>query len=295
MVPEMGELVGRARVGVLTAATTAAMIGSARRLATAIGVARLKARARSRRSALIGRQLAAAPVGAGCGVCGGPGNWSVRPVIGAVLAAQWRLRSEERAVIDVQQGHTCADCGTNLRGRTLARAVSSVLGHPGPLRASVSAHPGLRVLEVNPAAGLTEHLAAATRHVCTTYPDVDMQRLPYEDDSFDVVLHSDTLEHVPDALLGMRECLRVAGAGWVVFTTPVLASRLSRARGRYSSRSYHGGDTGRSLVHHEFGADIWELLARAGATEIRLHLDEHPYAAAISCRRDRATAATPAA
>jgi SAM-dependent methyltransferase len=283
----MGRVVARARIGALVAAAAR----SARRAATSTGALELRSRARAHRHALIDRQLAVAPVEGRCAVCDGPGNWTVRPVINGVLAAQWRLRSGERAVIDVQQGHTCTDCGTNLRGRALARALSSVLGHPGPLGASLSARPGLRVLEVNPAGGLTEHLAAAARHVCTAYPDVDMQRLPFEDDSFDVVVHSDTLEHVPDALLGIRECLRVAGAGWVVFTTPVLASRLSRTRGRYSSRSYHGGDAGRSLVHHEFGADIWEMLARAGATEIRFHLDQHPYAAAISCRRERATVA----
>jgi SAM-dependent methyltransferase len=241
----------------------------------------------------MGRQLELVPVAGPCAVCGGPGNWSWRPVISTLLAAQWRLTSAQRAVVDVQQGHTCLDCGVSLRGRALARSILRVLDQAGSLRAGISARPGLRVLEVNPAEGLTTHLAAAAEHVCTAFPDVDMQRLPFGAGSFDVVVHSDTLEHVPDAVAGVRECLRVAGDGWVVFTTPVLPFRLTRSRGRMASRSYHGGDVGRSLVHHEFGADIWAILARAGATEIRVHAADFPYAVVIACRRESGTAETP--
>jgi hypothetical protein len=261
-------------------------VGVRRALAPVLTPARAWSTGRCRTA--MDRQLAEQPPRADCPVCAAPGVWAWRPVIWPVLAAQWRLSRRERAVLDVQQGHVCTRCGQSLRSRALARAVLDVVGAVPPLAAGLAAAGPLRLLEVNPAGGLSGYLAAAAAVTVTGYPEVDMQRLPYPDGSFDLVVHSDTLEHVPDAVLGMRECLRVAGSGWVVFTTPVLAGRRTRRR-RGIVRSYHGGDTGRALVHHEFGADIWAILAEAGATEVRLHLDEHPYAVAISCRARRAS------
>ncbi|MEA3217861.1 MAG: hypothetical protein QOJ19_4017 [Acidimicrobiia bacterium] len=257
------------------------------RVTTALRPARTRSAARRR--AAVQRELAARPVLELCPVCAGPGAWSWRPVISSLLATQWRLSSRERAVLDVQQGHSCTRCGLTLRARALARALLDVVEQASPLSAGLASVPDLRVLEINPAGGLSSHLAAAAVHVQTSYPEVDMERLPYADGSFDLVVHSDTLEHVADAEQGIRECLRVAGRGWVVFTTPVLPGRVSRLRGQWASRSYHGGDGSRSLVFHEFGGDIWTIPAAAGATEVRLHVSDHPYALVISCRRSVAT------
>jgi 2-polyprenyl-3-methyl-5-hydroxy-6-metoxy-1,4-benzoquinol methylase len=244
----------------------------------------VRGRARARRRVAMTQQLTRVPARERCPVCDAPGDWSWRPVVGALLAFQWRLTSRQRAIVDVQQGHSCGSCGLNLRARGLARAILDVAGARAPLASGLASKPGLRVLEINPAGGLTPYLAAASLHVCTSYPAVDMQQLPFPDASFDMVVHSDTLEHVPDAVQGMRECLRVAGGGQVVFTTPVLPERRSKRRGRRALRSYHGGDGGRSVVFHEFGADIWRLLVAAGAVDVRLHLEDFPYVVTISCR-----------
>jgi hypothetical protein len=36
------------------------------------------------------------------------------------------------------------------------------------------------------------------------YPQIDMTAMPYPDESYDVVLHSDTLEHIPDPIKGLQ-------------------------------------------------------------------------------------------
>lgn len=78
---------------------------------------------------------------------------------------------------------------------------------------------------------------------------------------------------------------RVAGSGCVIFTTPALSDRLSRRREtRWPHSSYHGGDTGRSLVHHEFGADLWVQAVAAGASAVVLDAEDYPYAIAVACR-----------
>ena len=54
------------------------------------------------------------------------------------------------------------------------------------------------MLEINEAGTLHPILRMLPRHRLVSYPEVDMTRLPFADRSFDLVVHSDTLEHVPD-------------------------------------------------------------------------------------------------
>ena len=78
------------------------------------------------------------------------------------------------------------------------------------------------------------------RHQLASYPDVDMMNLPFAAGAFDVVVHSDTLEHVSDPQRGLEECRRVLDErGAVVFTVPVVVGRLSRSRAGLAP-SYHG-------------------------------------------------------
>ncbi len=224
------------------------------------------------------------PVPALCSACGATGGFECRPVLPRRLARQWRLSRAERVAVNIQQGHTCTGCGNGLRGRSLADAIVGRLGVSGPLCDAWADALPTAVLEVNPASALTPILRGAARHVCTRYPDVDMQDLPFDDGEFHLVVHSDTLEHVADPVQGIRECLRVAGRGWVLFTTPILFGRVTRSRSRLPS-SYHGGDPGRSLVHWEFGPDLVPMLLAAGATEVGLTGHGYPYTCTVFCRR----------
>jgi SAM-dependent methyltransferase len=104
----------------------------------------------------------------------------------------------------------------------------------------------------------------------------DLMGLTYGDESFDLVLTSETLEHVPDlgrALAEIRRVLRPGGRH--VFTIPRLpgVERTStRARLREDGSieaivapllHHPGGDVGYP-VFTEFGEDVVEVLARAG-------------------------------
>jgi len=110
-----------------------------------------------------------------------------------------------------------------------------------------------------------------------------MQRLPHADESFDLVVHSDTLEHVPDPVRGLAECRRVLrDGGACVFTVPIIVGRLTRSRAGLPP-SYHGeaakGDA--YLVHTEFGADAWRWPLAAGFADCRIVSLEHPAAHAL--------------
>jgi len=58
-----------------------------------------------------------------------------------------------------------------------------------------------------------------------------MMQMRYSDRSYDLVVHSDTLEHVPQPVVGLAECYRVLGpGGFCVFTVPAILDRMTRSR-----------------------------------------------------------------
>jgi Methyltransferase domain len=91
----------------------------------------------------------------------------------------------------------------------LADAICSIFGSPLTLREFVASPDSrdLQVLEINPAGSLNPTLRRLRGHRLVEYPEVDMLKMPYETGTFDLIVHSDTLEHVPDpiAALGMAE------------------------------------------------------------------------------------------
>ena len=219
-----------------------------------------------------------------CAVCGSDELHYVEE-LSATLIHEWELSATEAAYVNRQQGLQCVRCGSTLRCMALATALLRHCGGTGTL-AEFSAAPAaqqLRVLEINEAGGVSPFLAKWPAHVFAQYPDVDMQRLPYPDGSFDLVVHSDTLEHVPDPVSGLAECRRVLREGGAcVFTVPIIVGRLTRSRAGLAP-SYHGeaakGDA--YLVHTEFGADAWTWPLAAGFADCRIVSLEHPAAHAL--------------
>ena len=103
----------------------------------------------------------------------------------------------------------------------------------------------------------------------------DLSRLSYADNSLDLILTSETLEHVPDLETAPREIHRVLAAGGRhVFTVPVLpTTRNTFSRsvvlpdGTIEHRApricHPAGDWGYP-VFTEFGTDLPALLTQAG-------------------------------
>jgi ubiquinone/menaquinone biosynthesis C-methylase UbiE len=126
------------------------------------------------------------------------------------------------------------------------------------------------------------------RRILAVYPEVDMQQLPYESDRFDLVIHSDTLEHVPGPVRALSECRRVLKpGGFCCFTIPIVVGRLTRTRSGLPP-SYHGEESGNQSdyqVQTEYGSDFWAQLFEAGFTECRIVSSEFPSAQAIAARK----------
>ena len=92
----------------------------------------------------------------------------------------------------------------------------------------------LRVLHVAPEPGLKAQLSrlpsleyvTADLHAPGVMREMDVQKIPFPDGSFDVILCNHVLEHVTDDHLAMRELYRVcAPGGWAIIQVPIHPSR----------------------------------------------------------------------
>src|SRR5437773_3777614 len=159
----------------------------------------------------------------------------------------------------------------------LAHAILRAYRVGGRFRGFVLKRPWLRILEVNPAGQLTQFLRRFPRHRLVSYPDVDLMDLPFGDSTFDLVVHSDTLEHLPDPVRGLAESRRVLRPGGVsCYTVPIVVARNTVERGDRPP-SYHGvASSPEHRVYTEYGADAWTQAVRAGFPECRIVALEYP-------------------
>jgi SAM-dependent methyltransferase len=233
-----------------------------------------------------------------CGTCGFVGRPLHRTALWPELIAQWQLDEAWARWMDEREGSRCAWCGSSLRSSGLAGAIVAEVHARHGTRATrlktLFREPRARrlaIAEINSAGNLHRYLAACpglryseygSRHPAVS--SEDLCALSYADASFDLVVTSDTLEHVPDVDAALREILRVLKPGAAhVFTTPVVWDRPSRQRARLEHGRIvhllppsHHGDPHRPsddfIVFHEFGADFPER-CRAAGFELALHRD----------------------
>ncbi|MFP5288959.1 MAG: methyltransferase domain-containing protein [Thermoanaerobaculia bacterium] len=200
--------------------------------------------------------------GRGCPSCGGRA-FAQRQVIRDHLAESWELSPREREWFDQREGNHCQSCGMSLRVRMLAWSLRRLFPRLGELR----------VLHLNQVNHLSPLLQPAQELIETTHLpgepwgaeiggliNQDLESLTFADGSFDLVIHSETLEHVFDPGRAMSEIYRVLKPGGrQLYSVPVLHGRATRRRlARVDGEvvellppSYHG-------VDREFPV-VWEL------------------------------------
>jgi len=207
-----------------------------------------------------------------CTVCGVEGRQiRQRWVLSRELARRWGQGLAER------ESMFCEHCGSSLRVRRIAEALVALYGATATSLASLVREDGfraLRIAEINSIGRMHPFLADAPQHVHVEYPEEDIHALSWADESFDLVLTSETLEHVPDPRRALRETFRVLRPGGRhVFTVPI-DTTLEATRARAGLSPEHHGRGGGPfglvtrkadmLVHTDFGCDLGELVEAAG-------------------------------
>jgi SAM-dependent methyltransferase len=224
-----------------------------------------------------------------CTVCGND-TFTDNKVLWDGLVSEWGISSEERQYIDRQQGSRCDRCGCNIRSVALAKAITSHWSFNGYFQEFAQRFRDLRILEINEASNLTKWLKDMPHRTLAEYPTIDMQDMPYASATFDLVVHSDTLEHIEKPIQALAECKRVLRPGGLLaFTIPVIVGRLSRSR-EGLLKSYHGNPgTGSDdyMVRMEYGADMWQQVIQAGFESVKIDTFEYPSGIAISASVSR--------
>ena len=149
----------------------------------------------------------------------------------------------------------------------------------------------LKILEIDEAGSSTKFFAEIPGHLFIKYPEFNMMNLPFADETFDIITHSDTLEHIPDPIAALSECYRLLKpVGRLAFTVPIVVDRLTRSR-RDLPLSYHGSPDGENqsdlIVYTEYGADMWKQVMQVRFAECRIIALEHPAAIALVAIKDK--------
>jgi SAM-dependent methyltransferase len=218
-----------------------------------------------------------------CVVCGSTAPPVVNEVLWASLIDEWGLSELEAESVNCREGQRCPQCGAPLRSAALGLAILHHAGWSGTFDTWTSSSPPLRVLEINRAGQLTPWLDRIDGHLLVEHPDVDMQGLSFPDGGWDLVVHSDTLEHVDDPTTALAECRRMlAPGGALCFTIPIIGNRLTRRRAGLPP-SYHGSESDPAyLVVTEYGGDFWTQVLDAGFTTLRIDALQWPDAVALT-------------
>ena len=224
-----------------------------------------------------------------CFVCGSK-QFDFREVLWEKLIIEWELQPNEVNYINKQQGLFCISCNSNLRSITLAKALLRSFDSELILNKFIQSRSSkkIKVLEVNEAGNLHHILSKFKKYTFAEYPEIDLHQLPYADESFDLVIHSDTLEHVTEPKVAMHQIRRVLRKGGkTIFTTPLIVDRITRSRSGMV-QSFHGApevfDSG-MLVTYEYGSDFWKYLAEVGFSDIRIITEMYPSGIAFTCTK----------
>jgi SAM-dependent methyltransferase len=207
-----------------------------------------------------------------CAVCGSrcrqvKNSW----VLSRELARRWGDQLATRESL------FCEHCGCSLRVRRIAEVLVRLYGRGGTTLSELvheDAFGALRIGEINAIGRMHPFLVTVSGLVHVEYPEEDIQALSWEDRSFDLVLTSETIEHVPDPRRALEETYRVLRPGGRhVFTVPVDSSLL-RSRSRSGLPAEHHGRGGGPfalvtrradmLVHTDFGRDLPDLVRAVG-------------------------------
>ncbi len=207
-----------------------------------------------------------------CPNCGGPKEYDYVYPVDDQLKETWGISERLRRMFNRREGSLCKSCGVNIRAQGLAQAILHSRHGFGARTLEewvVLANDNfLRVCELNSCHELHNTLKKIKNYTYAEYgtsSQEDIENLSYKNDSFDLLLHSETIEHVNNPERAINECRRVINDnGLVLYTTPVLWDRLTRRRASINKKgielllepSHHGLKRDDYLVFFEYGRDI---------------------------------------
>jgi O-antigen biosynthesis protein len=231
-----------------------------------------------------------------CVVCGRESMFRFDPtIITPQLREAWGISDRLVEAFNRKESMFCGSCGSSLRVRRLAAVLVQTFAESGGLSCKSFAEllenkefRNLKIAEINACGGLHSYLKdhpnlSYSEWVCDATPGEmrdgvrceDLQCLTYPDNYFDIILTSETLEHVPDPGKAWQEISRtLKDGGYHIFTIPVLLSQpttvrranfVNGKRENFLAPAYHGAWGSENMfVYTDFGMDLVEKLDGIG-------------------------------
>lgn len=198
------------------------------------------------------------------------------------LASDWELSDIDWTAFNKREGEYCVWCHFSLRTRIFTEALLKMLNQKMNTKyKSLSKlvedkkFLELKIAEINGCGGVNSHLSKNKNLYYSEYgsenPEIrheDLMNLTYESNFFDLVLNTETLEHIPNYRKALVETHRVLKeGGYYIFTIPILFDRKTLKRAELIDskinyilpKSYHGLYSEKledRLVFWEFGSDF---------------------------------------
>lgn len=197
------------------------------------------------------------------------------------LSTDWQLTKAQRRAFDYREGTKCSHCGSSMRIQALAKTIVEVINKSYQCQIThfqeiPQKAKQLVVAEINNCQTLHPVLLQLPNLKYSEYgssfaeiPSEDVTNLTYTNNTFDLVLMTDVLEHVPNPYLALEEIRRILKkSAFFVFTVPYLLDRRTKIRAKLSSEkklqhiaspSFHGAYHAKLedyLVFFEFGYDF---------------------------------------
>jgi len=235
--------------------------------------------------------------GVDCPICNHTLETETAKVIPEELINDWKLNEYEVDQFNIREGNACINCGASQRLRNIAQTLllaysEKELTLSELLKTKLSNH---SIAEINYCDQLHNLLLNCKGLHYSEFGSEeqsirheDLMSLSYRDNSFDLVLNTDVLEHVPNIDTALAEISRVLKKGGVfIFTVPIIFGRKTKQRAVMNefneiefldSKSYHGDYTVMQpdyLVFYEFGGDFTDKLQNLFDVTIVKRSDDH--------------------
>lgn len=109
----------------------------------------------------------------------------------------------------------------------------------------------------------------------------DLCRLDMPNEFFDILVHSDCLEHIPDYELSLKQCVKkLRPGGRLIFSVPIFSMPSTNIRAKLDEAElthiqepeWHGDIGGQApiLTFYNFGLDLMDKIEGAGFSKVEL-------------------------
>lgn len=188
--------------------------------------------------------------------------------------------------------YKCSNCNSKPRNRALSKIVQEIRPN----------YKQLKIHESSPTSRQIRRMVKECEQYTYSYfcenislgermengaTNENLERLTFEDNSFDIFITQDVMEHVLDPIAAFRENERVLKVGGVhVFTVPIYLFQKTRPRVQFDGKKwisilpeiYHGNPISKegALVTWDWGDDIAEIVDRnCKSSETKVYQFQH--------------------